>query len=163
MKKYTFIISIVIFIVILNIVAGIGFYYYNQYMKVNNLLQDPSTAVDKQTQETIAKVGKLIMLPKNEEPTVASITDVSKLKQQKFFDHATNGDKLLVYMKARRAILYNPKLNIIVDVGPVTTNPSQTQVQGATDSSLEPTPMQDTPILTPQVKPTLTPTSTATK
>jgi len=69
--------------------------------------------------ETIAAVGKLIMLPEGEEPTVATISDIEKLKDQAFFTHAQNGDKVLIYTTAKKAILYRAETNKIIDVAPV--------------------------------------------
>jgi len=59
-------------------------------------------------------------LPKNEMPTLAIVTDLKKLKGQTFFLHANNGDTLLVFQKEKLAILYDPNIHKIVNVGPVT-------------------------------------------
>ncbi|MEK7168727.1 MAG: hypothetical protein AAB778_01830 [Patescibacteria group bacterium] len=70
----------------------------------------------------IAEVGKLLALPSDEKPTVATITDVEKLKEQTFFKNAMNNDKVLIYTKAKKAILYRPSENKIVEVGAVNIN-----------------------------------------
>ncbi len=64
------------------------------------------------------KVGILMILPKDEEPALLTITDKSKVTTP-FLSKSENGDKLLVYQNAKRVILYRPSLNKIVDVGPV--------------------------------------------
>lgn len=70
--------------------------------------------------DTVAQVGKLIILPRNEQPVLATITDASALiKEQPFYSGSKNGDVVLVYQKALKAIVYSPERNIIVNVGPV--------------------------------------------
>lgn len=76
----------------------------------------------------IAQVGKLIALPTDEKPTVATVTDIDKVKDQIFFKNAKNGDKVLIYTKAQKAILYNPTENKIVEVGAVNINNQTGQV-----------------------------------
>lgn len=69
----------------------------------------------------IAKVGKLIVLPSGEEPALATITDTKKLTNNAFLAKAKNGDRVLLYAKNQKAILYRPSLNKIVDIGPILT------------------------------------------
>jgi hypothetical protein len=47
---------------------------------------------------------------------VATVSDPEKLKEQPFFTQAKKGDKLLIYAKARKAILYDPAINKIIEV-----------------------------------------------
>lgn len=65
----------------------------------------------------ISKVGKLIVLPSDESPTITTITDVSKLSDQSFFRNAKNKDKFLIYTNAKWAVLYRPSENRIIEVG----------------------------------------------
>lgn len=76
-------------------------------------------AAQAEVDDLIAKVGKLISLPTDENPTVATVTDASKVKDQPFFANASNGDKVLIYQKAQKAILYRPSENRIIEVGAV--------------------------------------------
>ena len=70
--------------------------------------------------ELLAKVSKLIILPANADPIIATIIDAEQLKkEQVFYANAKNGDIVLVYPEAKKAFIYNPKQNIIVNVGPV--------------------------------------------
>lgn len=68
----------------------------------------------------IERVGKLIVLPQGEEPTVATVSDPDKLKDQVFFANAKVGDKVLIYTKARKAYLYDPEGDILLEVAPIT-------------------------------------------
>lgn len=67
-------------------------------------------------EEIISKVGKLIILPTNEVPAVYSIPDVNKLAKIPFFKSAKNGDYVLVFLKNQKAVLYDPKENVIVEI-----------------------------------------------
>ena len=126
--------------VLIGIVAiiglGLGGFYYVKYQDAQKEIQtiktDPTTtqkAAAEQAKQLVRKVGKLIALP-SETPTVATITDVSKLKDQPFFANAKNGDKVLIYTQAKKAILYRESENKIIDVAPVNIgSPSTNQTQ----------------------------------
>src|SRR4051812_31442361 len=91
--------SIIAVVVILILGAGgTTAYFYKKYSSVKNTEANVAKA-DSQT--TVAAVGKLIVLPTDEDPTVATVTDPSKLQNQTFFAHAKVGDKVLLYVKAK--------------------------------------------------------------
>lgn len=77
-----------------------------------------------QVNQVTAEVGKLIILPNNETPTLATVTDKSKLQSNSILAKADNGDKLLIYLKNQEVILYRPSAHKIVAVGPVITGSS---------------------------------------
>jgi hypothetical protein len=68
-------------------------------------------------------VSKLINLPLDPPPTVATISDVDKLRESnEFFTSANNGNYLV--LTGNRAILYDLEKNIILDVAPFQVNQS---------------------------------------
>lgn len=71
------------------------------------------------------RVGKHFLLPTNEVPALATITDTKKISAI-FFKHAKNGDKVLIYKKNKLAIIYRPSIDKIIEVGPVTLGNSGT-------------------------------------
>jgi len=112
--------SLVILIASILVIAGaivIAFYFYIQYHQTKEQLTKISQANNQG--ELIAAVGKLILLPTDEEPTIATVSDIKKLRGQSFFVHAKNGDKVLIFEKTRQAILYDPFANKIIEVGPI--------------------------------------------
>ena len=102
-NKTTYIIAVVAFIIV-----GIipSFYFYNQYKTSQKLLQNPNQAAKQEIKSLVEKVGKLMVLPKGEDPTVATVTDKTKLAGQAFFQNAENGDKVLIYGNAQKVFLY---------------------------------------------------------
>jgi hypothetical protein len=69
-------------------------------------------------------VSKHYLLPSDEVPALATITDPSKIST-KFLKKTQTGDKLLIYQKNSRVIIYRPSIDRIVDVGPVEITPLQ--------------------------------------
>lgn len=115
-------ILLVLFIILL---AGFVWLFIN-YRASQNKLTKLSTPEGQQElaknelQTLLSKVGKLIVLPVGEEPTVAVIADVETLiKEQPFYKGAHNGDLVLIYVKAQKAIVYDQKNNVLINVGPV--------------------------------------------
>lgn len=76
------------------------------------------------TKALVVEVSKVFDLPVGEEPTIATVKDVDKLKSEPFFQKAKNGDKVLIYSMARKIILYDPTAKRVLDVAPF--NPGST-------------------------------------
>jgi hypothetical protein len=77
----------------------------------------------KDLERTLQKVSRIMVLPANEEPTLATVTDLSKLKDQPFFANAQEGDKVLIYPRSLKAILYSPSKDKIIEVSSVNLPP----------------------------------------
>ncbi len=82
--------------------------------------KDPNQASKAEVARIVAEVGKLYDLPKDEEPSVATVSDKQKLKDQPFFAKAENGDVTLIYSNAKLALLYRPTSKQIINVSSVT-------------------------------------------
>ena len=106
---------------VLVLLVGIGWfaYDYSQVRKENERLSDPQEAAKDATAKLVEDVSKLVQLPQGETPTVATVSDASKLQNQAFFAKAQNGDKVLIYTQAKRAILYRPSTNKVIEIAPV--------------------------------------------
>ena len=112
---------LIIALLVLIIGAG-GVFGYHQYDKVkqeNKRLSDPQASAAAETERIKNEVSKLIDVPTDEQPTIASVVDASKLNNQPFFAKAQNGDRVLMYAKAKKAILYRPSTKKIVEVAPI--------------------------------------------
>ena len=68
----------------------------------------------------LSQVGSHMILPEGEEPAVATIVDAAALiAEQPFYNGAQDGDRVIIYTQAQRAIIYSPERDIIVNVGPI--------------------------------------------
>jgi len=94
--------------------------------KIRILTQDPLQVNAQEVADISAKLSRLMVLPTDETPTLATVSDPEKLKGQAFFANAKAGFKVLVYAKAQKAILFDPYTNKIVEVAPINSNTSAT-------------------------------------
>jgi hypothetical protein len=101
------------------VIFGIGLYYFIQYKHAQNILKNPILASEMQQEKIVANVGKLTTLPSGEPPTIAKVSDISKLQNQPFFQNGKNGDYVLIYPKAKEAVLYDPTTNKVLRIGPI--------------------------------------------
>jgi len=148
----------IIIVFILLIVVIPSYYFYNQYQK-NQLSQNPNDSANIQAQNLIDKVGMLIELPVNEQPRIATVNDKNQLPLNPFFAKAQNGDKVLIYDIAKKAFLYRPSINKIIEVSAVNIESnSSTPIASASASP------SVVPVASPRstVVPTLGPTPLST-
>ncbi len=116
-QKYLAIVS-----AILIVVAG-GTYLLTQGTR--GVPGDQQAKKEQTVQDVVAAVSKIFRLPEGEEPVMATITDPEKLRDQPFFVYATKGDRVLIYNTAKKAILYRPSEQRIIDVTALNINPPQ--------------------------------------
>ncbi|MES3006043.1 MAG: hypothetical protein V4664_03800 [Patescibacteria group bacterium] len=112
LRKY--IVLLLITLVIL--LAGISVYLYKK--NTNN----PEAISQAEVKSLVTKVGRLMILPQGETPTIATVSDPEALKDQAFFADAKKGDKVLIYSNAKKAILYSPSEDKIVTIAPLNSD-----------------------------------------
>lgn len=88
---------------------------------------------DLDVQQVIQRVGELMVLPEGP-VTMATVTDKTKLDNQKFFKYAEDGDKVLMFAGALKVILYRPAINKIVEVASIL--PSDQSVSSSANAKL---------------------------
>lgn len=108
--NYKMIIFILGVLLVVAIAAG-GYFFYKSAI-------DPQSDTKKEAERAIQQVARHMVLP-DETPTVATVSDPDKLRDQQFFANAKRGDKVLIYSGAQKAILYDPVADRIVEVAPV--------------------------------------------
>ena len=109
-------------LIILAVVPSV--FFYVQYQNAQQHLANPTQFAAEEAKKLVSAVSKLMTLPGDETPTVATVNDKEKLKNQPFFANTENGDKVLIYTNAKKAILYRPTINKIIDVAPVNIGPT---------------------------------------
>lgn len=96
-----------------------GFKYNDAQNRADQLSSDPQAAARAAIVQITKEVGKIVVLPANETPTLATVNDASKLKGQAFFANAQNDDKVLIYTQAKLAVLYRPSVKKIINIAPL--------------------------------------------
>lgn len=120
---------VLVFLLVLALLTS--YYFYIKYQSSKQSLSNPQASVEEEIDTLKKKIGALIELPKNEEPIPATVSDITKLKDQVFFTNAKNGDKVLIYSKAKLAVLYRPTTNKIINVAPVNIGEANVTPTGA--------------------------------
>lgn len=129
-------------VLVLVVVGSIGTaaHFYHKYSEVAKQ-STPEGELD----TLLMALAPITDLPASETPTLATVTDRSKLSEQAFFAQAENGDKVLLYRDAGRAILYRPSTGKLVNVAAIASEavaaapaaqplPSTPDVAGASTS-----------------------------
>jgi len=96
------------------LLAGVGYLGW-KYQHSQWLLKNPTAAAEEEAKHLLRRVGRLVVLPEGEAPTIATISDASKLSSQQFFARSKTGDKVLVYTQSGRAILYRPDIDRVIE------------------------------------------------
>jgi len=113
---------IALIIIILLLLGGLAYYFG----KDQPAPVDEKALAAQQNAAVLAAVGKLMVLPSDPKMVVATISDITKLKGQKFFATAQNGDNLIIIPSESKVVLYRASINKILDVGPYATAPATT-------------------------------------
>jgi hypothetical protein len=127
----------VIVVLLLGVAIGAATYFATKYMDANKeveRLSDPETAAKNEQDLLIAKIGALTPLPEGEVPTVATVTDKAKLADQPFFVNSEIDDKVLIYTEAKKAYLYRPSTNKIINIAPVNIGENEETIPGQLDT-----------------------------
>lgn len=151
---------ILLLVLVIAVFVGSSFFMtkYPNALSFIGITGNQELAAQQQNEKTLAAVSVLMNLPDDEQPTIATVTDVDLIKDQPFFNDAQNGDVVLIYPNARKAILYRASENRIIEVGAVNIN-QENQVEISGDESekvQEETEVEGLP------SPTSTPVSTST-
>ena len=118
-----FIKRLVTFAVLLVLVGlgAFGFIKYQDTQEQNReaqaeieRLSDPEASAKEAEDKLIEEVKKVAAVPDDERPTIANVTDASQLQDQPLFALIENGDKVLLYVNARRQIIYRPSTKQVI-------------------------------------------------
>lgn len=107
--------------IVLAVLSAVGFFAY-QYVATRNELnrvKNPDQVAKQEAQDIVDEISGVVEIPKDDQPTTATVTNKEKLQDQPFFENAENGDKVLVFAKAQQAILYRPSTKKVIQFAPV--------------------------------------------
>lgn len=116
------------------VTLGSAVYFYDQNLKLK-VTSDETAKED--NQKLLSEVGKIIELPSNESPTVAVVSDKEKLSGNVFFKNSQNGDKVLIFAEAKKAILYRPSTKKLIEVANINLADTNGVVAGSKDENVE--------------------------
>jgi len=136
-------------VIIVLLSVGAAVYFYNQYKEIKN---NPNKISVDEINSLTTIISKFMDLPMDETPTLATVTDKEKLKDQDFFKKSENGDKILIYANAKKAILYRPSTQKVIEFAPLLIGNNNQNTMST-----------ETPIETPTEAPTKTSTEAPTK
>ncbi|MDB5169533.1 MAG: hypothetical protein JWO41_889 [Candidatus Saccharibacteria bacterium] len=120
-----------VFLVLIIMLASVMHSKNQLETKVNKLSTNTAASSANEVKKLTDEIGAVFQLPTGETPTLATVSDAAKVKNQAFFKNAQNGDKVLLYSKAGEAILYRPSIKKIISVAPVNLNGSSTDNGGS--------------------------------
>jgi hypothetical protein len=118
-------IYILVFLIISGTIAS-AYYYYDRYSQASKQLtalksQAPNSPPDENA-KIIAAVTKLVELPQTPPDGIGQITDKNQYKNLVFYNEIVNGDYLLIYVQANKAVIYRPSTNKLVNIYPVSVS-----------------------------------------
>lgn len=106
---------ILLIAILVIIIGGIFLAWAISDMNTNSEI----TNTKEETNKLVSLVGKLMTLPADEVPDLATIIDKNVLNSQPFFAKSENGDNVLIYRKAKIAILYRSSTNEVIENMPI--------------------------------------------
>lgn len=130
-------ILLMVLILLLGLILFLGYSYYQARQKlltVFNTSQEEQALAE--VNQVLDSMKKLTLIP-NEVPVIATITDSEfLLKESAFYEGSIDGDKLVLFKEARRAYIYSPSRQILVNAGPLLLEDNgQASVVTASDSA----------------------------
>ena len=90
---------------------------------VRHLMVSPKVNLDS-VESIKTTINRHFLLPTDEEPALATVTDTSKLTSV-LQENAKNGDRVLIYQNHHQAILYRPSIDRVVAVTTVSIDTPQ--------------------------------------
>lgn len=116
----------ILYILIVLVIILLGFALYKKFYNPKTDSQNQQLT-DKQVSSLVKKVSKLILVP-DEKPVVATILKADELiAEQKFYAGSKNGDYLIVFPEAKKAIIYRAKEDKLINVGPIIVDQNAAQ------------------------------------
>lgn len=110
---------ILVLVLLIGVGSVLGYRAYDNQRKEIQRLSNPQESAKAESERIKEEVSRLIELPADEDPTIATVVDSTKLSNQAFFANAQNGDRVVMYAKAKKAVLYRPSTQKIIEVAPI--------------------------------------------
>lgn len=66
----------------------------------------------------LESVSRHFLLPADEEPAILTVVNKDRVSSAFLKGKVEDGDKVLIYQKSQKAIIYRPSLDRVIDAGP---------------------------------------------
>jgi hypothetical protein len=136
----------IISILIIIIIVLLGYAVYDKFFATT---MPEGQLSEKQIKSLVVKVSKLINVPE-ELPVVATIIKAEELMvEQKFYTGSKDGDYLIVFPTAQKAMIYRKDEDKLINVGPIivdqpaTTTPAVNAPKAAATTTVKATSTSD--------------------
>lgn len=128
-------IGIVSLLALLVIAIAAGFIFLDKKRNEFKTVHSPEKA-KAEAKNLVEIVSQIYLLP-DELPTIATVTDKSKLVDQEFFNNSKEGDKVLIFPQNKKVIIYRQSTNKIINVASL-PEPSPDAEVASSSSTLNP-------------------------
>ena len=106
-------------IVIIGLIVG-GWLAFTGRIQLDDTVKTDVEQTQVETDGLLDKISKHMILPSSERPVLATIIDADKLSlEDPFYVGSVDGDKLLIWSAEKRAIIYSPSRDIVINMGPI--------------------------------------------
>lgn len=103
--------SIIVVLLLVTTVATVS------YLSKDNSDKKVENAIDeKLVKEVNNNLKDILQLPTDEKPGIGTIQNLDDLKANPFFDDAKVGDRIIIYSKTKRVVLYRMEENRIINI-----------------------------------------------
>ncbi|MBC7766935.1 hypothetical protein H7Y21_03005 [Arenimonas sp.] len=120
----------IVTLLIILLVALLGFAIFKKFNPTPKTTEGQLS--EKEIKSLVTKVSKLINVP-GETPVIATIIKADQLiAEQKFYTGSKDGDYLMVFPIAQKAIIYRESENKLINVGPIIVDQKATTTKSET-------------------------------
>lgn len=132
-------VPVVLTLIFVALAGAVGYFYYKYKTEQNRAQVFTSAETEAERKIEVKRIldmlARHIVLPDDEEPTVATIVNVDMLRERHpFYAKAKNGDRLIVY--SGWAVIFAPERDIIVGLAQLL--PKETTVMPAAEQTKSP-------------------------
>lgn len=101
------------------VLVATGVFIADRFMDLNSI-QAGEVQNEKQISKVVDSIKKHLVLPVDEQPLVATVSNAENLKlANSFYENASDGDYLVLYESIRLGILYDNEKDILLKVAPL--------------------------------------------
>lgn len=110
--KKGFAITMMVFFILFIFSLLFGVYFFYKYKNDSNI----DKIKKNESEELLSKISEIYLIQNDEKPAIAIVTDPNVFIDQNFFVDAKEGDVIYMFYIDKKAVLYRPNINKIIDI-----------------------------------------------